>query len=116
MSTIDDRIVAMKFQNTQFQQGAAQTLSILDKLKSALRLDGAKKGFEDVDAAANAVKLSGMAQGIDAIKNKFSAMSIIAITALTNITNKAINAGTQLAKSFTVQPILDGFAEYELKM
>ncbi|WP_290095370.1 tape measure protein, partial [Bacteroides acidifaciens] len=40
----------------------------------------------------------------------------MAVTALANITNSVINTGKQMLHSLTIEPIKDGFAEYELKM
>lgn len=116
MSSIDERVVQMKFDNTQFQKGVATTTSALDALKKNLNLDGAAKGLQNLNAASKGFSLAGMASGIDSLVSKFSTLNIVGITALTNIVNKAVNAGTQLAKSLTIDPIKSGFDEYELKM
>jgi tape measure domain-containing protein len=52
MSTVDERIVEMKFQNASFQAGIQQTLASLEKLNHALQLQGAQKGLSGVAAAA----------------------------------------------------------------
>lgn len=114
--TIEERVVEMKFNNSQFQRGIQGTVGLLDMLKKKLNLDSATKSIQGLDAAGKKFSLAGMAEGIDGIAKKFSTLSIIGITALTNLVNRAVDAGLQFAKSFTVQPILDGFAEYELKM
>lgn len=116
MSSIDERVVEMRFNNKQFEGGVKETLSTLDRLKQGLRLDGARKGLEDVSATANKLSLAGLAQSVDGIASRFSAMSVVAITALSNIVNKAVDAGLQLAKSLTIAPINQGFQEYELKL
>ena len=115
-SSIDTRIVEMKFDNTQFEQGVRQTLSSLDALNKGLKLEGAAKGLQDVSAASKGFTLQHIADGVDSIKSKFSAMSVVAITALSNITNKAIAAGTNIAKSLTVAPIKQGLEEYETNL
>lgn len=115
-SKIDERIVGMKFNGDQFNKGVADTSSALDKLKRALNLDGAAKGLNDLDAAGKNFSLANMAQGVSDIAGKFGALSIIGITALANIANKAVDAGLTIAKSLTIDPIKAGFAEYELKM
>ncbi len=116
MSSIDERVVQMKFDNAQFAKGVADTNSSLDKLKQGLNLDASAKSLEGLNAAGSRFSLAGISQGVQDLSSKFSAMSIIGITALTNITNKAIDAGMQFAKSFTIAPIMEGFNEYELKM
>lgn len=115
-SKIDERIVGMKFNGDQFQKGVADTSSALDKLKKALNLDGAAKGLNDLDAAGKNFSLSGIANGVQDIASKFGALSVVGITALANIANRAVDTGIALAKSLTIDPIKAGFAEYELKM
>lgn len=115
-NNIDERVVAMKFQNSQFQSGVSETLTSLDKLKAGLNLDGATKGLASLAAAGKNISLAGIADGVENISSKFTALGVIAITALSNIANKAINMGTSLVKSLTIDPVKAGFDEYELKM
>jgi tape measure domain-containing protein len=116
MSSIDQRVVHMTFDNKQFEQGIASTLSSLEKLNKGLQLQGATKGLKDVDAAAKGVSLSGIASGVDSIASKFTAMSVIGITALTNVANKAVDAGLRVAKAFTIDPVAAGFHNYETQI
>lgn len=116
MSTIDERIVRMRFDNAQFGAGASATLKQLDQLKAALKLEGASQGLNDVSASMGRFSTSGAQEQVSALGQRFSALQIAAITALTNIVNKAVNAGTQLAKSLTLDPIMAGFHEYETNL
>ena len=50
-TTIDQRVVEMRFDNKHFESNVATTMSTLDKLKQKLHLDGATKGLENVNAA-----------------------------------------------------------------
>lgn len=113
MSSIDQRVVQMLFDNTAFEKGVATTLSTLDKLNNSLKMTGATKGLDDVDDAAKGLSLSSLASGIDSISSKFSALGVIGVTALANITNKVIDAGVELAKDFVIDPIKDGFQSYQ---
>lgn len=113
MSSIDERVVAMKFQDGQFQTGISRTMSALDKLKAGLNLSGATKGINELDEAGKRFSLAGMANAAGDVSAKFVAMATVAITALTNITNRAIDAGVQIAKSLTIDPIKLGLEEYE---
>ena len=100
MSSVDDRIVNMTFNNKQFTQGVTQTQNDLKKLDSTLANAGKAKG------------LSTMAQGVDSIKTKFSALQVAGVAALATIVSKATTAGLQFAKSLTIDPIVAGFKEY----
>lgn len=114
--SVEKRIVEMRFDNQQFEKGVQTTMGTLDKLKHSLKLDGATKGLEDVDKAVKGINISGLSSAVETVKSRFSALEVVAITALANITNSVVNAGKKLVDSFTLEPIHQGFAEYELKM
>jgi tape measure domain-containing protein len=116
MSSIDQRVVQMQFDNAQFERGVATTLGSLDKLNKSLQLQGATKGLSDVGAAANSVPLKDLAANADEAGRHFNAMSIIGATAIATITNKVVNAGIELTKAFTVDPVRDGFQNYETQI
>lgn len=113
MGNIEERVVGMKFDNAQFERGVQSTLNSLANLNKGLQLQGATKGLNDVTAASQRMSLKNVENGVQSIADKFKAMSVIGITALTNITNRAVSAGVTLAKSLTIGPISDGFHEYE---
>ena len=113
--TIDERVVSMEFDNKQFESNVRTSLSTLDKLKQSLKLDGAAKGFESISKAAKNVDMSPLSSGLDTVKSKFSALEVVAITALANITNSAVNAGKSLVKSLTLDQITAGWNKYEQK-
>lgn len=76
----------------------------------------AGNAFSQISAKAGQTTLDGLGAGIDAINEKFSTLRMVAIGALTNIVNQAVSSGAQIAKAFTIQPIIDGFHEYELQL
>ena len=115
-STIDERVVEMRFDNRQFESNVQTSLSTLDKLKRSLNLDGAVKGLEGINAASKNCDMSGLSSAVQTVQARFSALEVMAVTALANITNSVINTGKQMLHSLTIEPIKDGFAEYELKM
>ena len=115
-ATIDERVVEMRFDNRQFESNVQTSLSTLDKLKRSLNLDGAVKGLEGISAASKKCDMSGLSSAVQTVQARFSALEVMAVTALANITNSVINTGKQMLSSLTIAPIKDGFAEYELKM
>lgn len=114
--TIDDRVVSLKFDNKQFESNVSTTMSTLDKLKQKLNLPGSTKAFDNISAAAKNVNLSGISNSVETLQAKFSALDVVAVTALANITNSALQAGKNLISSLTIDPITSGFREYELQM
>lgn len=116
MSSIDQRIVQMQFDNAKFEQGAKTSMSTLEKLKSALNFDKSVQSLSKLQNVGNKIDFSGLASGVETISARFTNLGIVGVAALTNITNAAINAGTQMVKSLTLDPVLSGFNEYETKM
>lgn len=114
--TIDERVVEMRFDNKQFESNVQTSLSTIEKLKKSLDMDGATKGLESIDSAAKKVDMSGLGSAVETVKTRFSALEIMAVTALANITNSVVNTGKQMLRSLTIEPISQGFEEYELKM
>lgn len=102
MSAGDDtRVLNMRINNKEFLKGTGDSLKAIDTLNKGI--DGAGKGKG----------MQNMAKDVDTVRTRFGALQIAGVTALATITNKAVNAGLNLAKSFTIGPILDGFREYE---
>ena len=119
MSSIDKRIVQMQFDNQNFESGVSKTMSSLKKLNESLKMKGSSEGLDSVNKGISKLSangMSGLSSGVETVTAKFSALGVIGMTALANITNSAVNAGKKLVKSFAIDPIMDGFSEYELKM
>ena len=115
-TTIDSRVAELRFDNSHFEKNVSTTMSTLDKLKQKLNLTGASKGLENLGTTARKIDMSPLAKGVETVHAKFSALQVMGITALSNITNQAVNAGKRIAASLTIDPIKTGFSEYELKM
>lgn len=114
--TVDERVVEMRFDNKQFESNVQTSMSTLDKLKQKLNLSGASKGLENINASAKNVNMSGLASGVETVRAKFSALEVIGVTALANITNSAVNAGKHVIKALTLDPVISGFKEYETQI
>ena len=117
-TTVDERVVEMRFDNKQFEQNIQTSLSSLDKLKKSLNLEGAAKGLETVNDAANKCSgnMSPLSNAVETVRVRFSALEVMAITALQNITNSALAAGKNLVSALTIDPIKTGFEEYETQI
>lgn len=114
--TIDERVVSMQFDNKHFESNVKTSMNTLDKFKKSLRFDGATKGLESVNSAAKKVDMKGLGDGVETVKARFSALQVVGVTALANITNSAVNAGKRIVSALTIEPISDGFKEYELTL
>lgn len=141
MATIDERVVAMKFDNTQFKAKSQETIADLQKLEStidsgatknlgsalgstfsnALRVvDSSTGGILSslglIQKSASDVDMSGLSNSVEDATSKFSMLENIAVGALHNIGAKLADSGLNVAKAFTVQGAMDGFKEYELQI
>ena len=116
MSTsIDYRVVEAQFRNSNFEKNISQSTKSLEQFKKALDMDESAKSLENLDKAASNAGLRQLANQIQSVSDKFSAMGIIGFTALQRITNGAIDAGVALVKSLSVDQITAGWSKYEQK-
>ena len=102
--TVEERVLAMRFDNAQFERGISKTMSSVKNFKRELDMDGAARGFGALDRA------------VDAVRVRFSALEVMGVTALANITNSAVNAGKRVVKALTLDPVKSGFDEYETQI
>ena len=113
--TVDERVVEMRFDNRQFEQNVATTMTTLDKFKQKLNFRGATKGLDEVGAAASKVDMRGLGSGVETVTAKFSALQVMGVTALANITNSAVNTGKRLVSALTIDQVTAGWSKYEQK-
>lgn len=99
MSSIDERIVSMQFDNQAFEKNVGTSLDSLKKLESSV--DG-----------LNGLNTDKLADQIGNISDRFNALGIIGMTALQNITNKFVDMGIKMAKSLTIDQVSEGFGKY----
>lgn len=119
MSSIDKRIVQMQFDNQGFEKGVSTTMKSLKNLNESLKMKNATNGLTEVNSSINKLTSNGMgalSSGVDAVSSRFNALGIVATTALMNITNRAIDTGRRFTRALSMDPIMDGFTEYETKM
>lgn len=113
---VDERVVSMEFDNSRFERNVKTSMSTLDKLKQSLSFKGATDGFKKLDSAAKGVNMSGLGTAVEEVRMRFSALEVMGVTALANITNSAINTGKSMIKALTLDPVISGFHEYETQI
>jgi len=117
VASADNRIVKLEFDNSSFEKNVATSLTTIGKLNEAIAKIGTDGGgLHKIAEEAKGFSMDGIGSAIDGISAKFVALSTIGITALANLTNKAVDAGLKIAKSLTIDQIGAGFSEYELKL
>ena len=116
MATIDDKVVAMSFENSKFEAGVAQSISSLDKLKAALHFPSSGKGFDELNRSAKAVDLSHISSGVQKIQGALEALRLVAISVFSQLATRAVLAGSQMVKALTLDPLKQGLQEYETQI
>lgn len=99
-TTIDQKVVEMKFDNQQFESGVSQSLSTLDKLKSALKFDNLGNSLNKIGS------------DISVVSSSFTSMGIIAKRVLENIADIAFSTGTSFIKSMSIAQVVAGWEKY----
>ena len=113
--TVDSKVVEMRFDNKNFEKNVKQSMTTLDKLKQALKLDGATNGLTAVEQRANSIKFHGLADTIDKVADKFSGLSMVGTMAMIRISQSVANAGVSMVKSLSVDNIMSGWQKLQQK-
>lgn len=115
---VEQRVTEMQFDNRNFEANVAQSINTINKLKSSMDLKSVSGSVSAVVnsgvSAANSMGVFGRA--INSCSNQFSALQVMGVTALMNITNQAVNAGKIIISALTIDPIKTGFQEYETQI
>lgn len=111
----ESRVVEIKFDNKEFEKNVQESLRTLDKLNESLEFKNGTKGLENIDSAAKKIDMRSLGKSVDEVSNKFSALEIMGITALANISNSVVNAGKNLLKNF-IDPLVSGGLQRALNM
>lgn len=113
MSTmIDERVVSMEFDNSDFERNVKTSMSTLDKLKKKLKFDDTADSFNELEKSSRRVKFNGINEALDATVTKFNTWAVVGKTAIERITNAAIDAGKTLVKSLSIDQITAGWTKY----
>ena len=112
----------MKLENQDFKAKAQETTGIFGKMKDSLnKIPGVNLGktaseLAAINKQASMTDLATLNNSVNTIADRFSVLGIIGVTALQNITNKAIDTGERMVKALTIDGAKTGFTEYELKI
>jgi tape measure domain-containing protein len=113
---VETSVVGLEFDTKNFQRGIQTSMRDLAALKKAMQLEGAARGFAEVDRAANNVRLGSLQDGIDSISNRFSLWGVAAATAVAKVTSGVMDLAHTMANTALIEPITQGYQEYEMQI
>lgn len=76
-TTIDEKVVKMRFDNQQFESNVQTSLNTLDRLKKSLDMEGAAKGLEQVNDAAKRCDMSKLSGALETVQARFSSLEVM---------------------------------------
>lgn len=117
MSTsVDNRVVQLEFDNKDFKSRVKDTLADLATLSEMLSKDMDIKGLQNAVAVSNNMKMDDLGNSIDSINEKFSLLGVMALNVFNRISNAVIDTAQKIVQGFAIDPIKQGFEEYELEL
>ena len=102
-STIEQRILEMRFDNKEFEKNANQSINTLDRLDRQLQLQEGTEGLTSVNSL------------LQVVSDKFSILGTIGDQVIRRITDSVVNlAGKipQLIKSLSIDQVTAGWEKY----
>lgn len=110
MNNVENRIVEMKFDNSQFEQAVAKTMDTLDKFKDKLNFEDAGKGFDKLGTATGNYSgiLGGISSVIDSVADHFSNLSGVGERVFSVLTNAATGFLTSGINKLTADVVQGG--------
>lgn len=114
-TTVDERVVKMEFENKNFEKNAKKTINTINDLKKSLDFEDSAKSLDEVTKAAKDVDMSQLSKSVETVQARFSTMQVVAMTALSNITNSAIESSKKIISSLSFDQISAGWAKYNDK-
>lgn len=113
MPTIDDYLMRIGFDNSDFEKGAKESINTLGNLKEALALRGADTGLEAITRKVSSMSFDTLTDGLNAVSNGFNAMEQIAIGVLRSIGQNIERLGAKLIDELVTKNVRVGISKYE---
>lgn len=97
-NSIDQRIVEMQFDNSQFEKGIASTLASLKQFDGALQSTKGGAAFEKIQAAAGKLDFSSATSQVTGFSSTLESLKDVA----SNVFDRVTNTVASFAKGFSV--------------
>ena len=139
----EERLVAMYFDNSDFEKHAKETINTLGQLKQSMNLEDASKGFDVFDKMKTSTTMGKMQKSASKLKDTMSTIGSTLTKSITSIggaplrtfentlstmrgyiskylgfdlASKLVGSMESMIRGLTIQPISQGWNQYETKM
>ena len=112
MPIIDDRIVEMLFDNSEFDPNIKKSQKTLEEFEKSLDT----KKFEKYADKLNGENFNGLQKALAGLGNTFQTMQTVAVGALLNIGAKIENFVSSSLRRMTIDPLVQGWSAYAEKV
>lgn len=114
-TTVDERVVSMQFDNSDFEKNVKTSMSTLDKFKRKLKFDDSADSFNNLERSANKVRFNGIAENLEAVGNRIDAWTVARWAAIQRLVNNVIDAGERMVKALSLDQVAAGWEKYASK-
>lgn len=109
---IDNKVVSMRFDNSQFEQNVQKSIATLQRLKDSLNLDSSAKSLTNLENKMSDLDVSGVNRAAQSASKAFSSFGVVGFSVINRLTNSVINLGRSITANLT-RPIREGMQTYE---
>ena len=139
---VEERLVAMYFDNRDFEKNAKQTIETLDQLKKSMNLEDSVKGFDMFDRMKRNAGMEQMQRSANKLKETFGSVGTTLNKAFQigtgplrqfentlgtmrsyisrylgfDFASKVVNSVESAVRGLTLQPISQGWGQYEAEV
>lgn len=107
--TIEERVLEMKFENGQFEQGIRQSTDSLEMLKKALNMSDATASLSNIEKTVNGMDFSELNANVEGIGQHFSAVGIFIEQMVRNLSTSVYSTVTGVIGKLKSKIISGGF-------
>lgn len=108
-TTIDERVVEMRFENKDFEKNVSTSLGTIEKLKKSLDFSDSTKSVENFGKSLGQLSFDGIANTLSSINDKISAGGALALGVISKIgsalTEQILNTLTKISSALNLDTL-----------
>ncbi len=104
---VDDRVVEMRFDNSNFESNVKTSMNTLERLKAAMKFENATESLRGLEKTSKNMKFDNLVSSVANIESRFSILGIAGKRAIENITDSMMGFAKKTA-SFLTSGVING--------